>query len=124
MSGNAKSPLWVSFVKQAGLPIGIVGAGILILGMILSLLLPTPVERAFDAACATREGVVKRVNDVEFCVKSIRVEIPVPRTFSDLCRAEGGASIRRTINHTTYFECWKRDIVKELGARHDYTLDR
>lgn len=119
------TPLWKVYLTRAALPIGLVAAFILALRTLPSIINLSPDELAFGVECSVAGGSVETVdNGGVFCVKATKLKLAQPKTFTQLCREAGGEHRAWTEHHVRINECWSQDIVKELGARHEYTANR
>ena len=119
------APLWKIYLTRAAFPIGIVTALLFLLRACTSALALSPNELAYGVACSIVDGEVETVdNGGVFCVKETKLELASPKTFTELCNEAGGEHRTWVKHHLRINECWEQEIVKELGARHDYTTNR
>jgi hypothetical protein len=120
------TPLWKVFATRAALPIGIVVSLLFLVRACIDAVTPSPDELAFGMECTVAGGSIELIGDVTFCVKGERIELATPKTFAELCVEAGGLHKRDVyLGDGDYAdECWKFNIVQELGARHEYTANR
>ena len=117
------TPLWKVYLTHAALPIGIVVSFLLVVRTLFSLLAPPPGEKAFDVECTLLGGLVWEMGNAEFCVKAERMQIAL-KSFKELCSEENGTLRREIIDGKYVDRCWDINVIEELGAKHEYTVNR
>lgn len=119
------TPLWKVYLTRAATPIGIVVSLLFLVRACASAVELSPDELAFGVECSVAGGSVEPVdNGGVFCIKETILELASPKTFEQLCNEAGGSHRTWVEHHVRLNDCWKQDIVIELGARHEYTANR